>query len=139
VTVPVIAVGYDHSRDAAEAARFACSLAATTRARVVFVHAVGLRERYQGVAKASELPAELGDLASEAGLDATRVSWRVEDGDACSVLLRAADDPVNADLVVVGSRGQGAHAGLMLGSTSLEMAERSRVALVIVPASRDVR
>ncbi|MFI5036177.1 MAG: universal stress protein [Acidimicrobiales bacterium] len=134
--VRVIAVGYDHSPDAAAAARFALGLAAATGAAVVFVHAAGLRERYEHVARDPDLPDELVALAGAAGVDVARVAWRVEDGDACSVLLRAAGDPVNADLVVVGSRGQGAHAGLLLGSTSLEMAERSRVPLVIVPANR---
>jgi nucleotide-binding universal stress UspA family protein len=33
----------------------------------------------------------------------------------------------------VGTRGQGAHAGLLLGSTSLELAEHSTIPLVIVP------
>jgi nucleotide-binding universal stress UspA family protein len=35
--------------------------------------------------------------------------------------------------LVVGSRGQGAHAGHLLGSTSHELAEHARVPLVIVP------
>jgi len=52
------------------------------------------------------------------------------------VMLRAIDDPVHADLLVVGSRGQGAHAGLLLGSTSLQLAERAHVPLVIVPMER---
>jgi nucleotide-binding universal stress UspA family protein len=138
VTVRVIAVGYDHSPDAVVAASVACNLARATGARVVFVHAAGLRERYEGAGRDGELPAELDHAVSVAGLDASRVEWRVEDGDACSVLLRAAGEPVNADLVVVGSRGRGAHAGMLLGSTSLEMAERSSVPLLIVPAPRDL-
>jgi nucleotide-binding universal stress UspA family protein len=36
-------------------------------------------------------------------------------------------------LLVVGSRGLGAHAGMLLGSTSLELAEHSRVPLLNVP------
>ncbi|MDE3065295.1 MAG: universal stress protein [Acidobacteriota bacterium] len=137
MSVRVIAVGYDHSRDAARAARFAFDLGAATGASVVVVHAVGLREHYAGAAPGADLPAELADLADEAGLDLARLSWRVEDGDACSVLLRAAHEPLGADLVVVGSRGRGEHAGLLLGSTSLELAERCAVPLVIVPAPRD--
>ena len=64
------------------------------------------------------------------------MSWHAEDGDACSVLLRCDAEPVGADLVMVGSRGQNAHAGMVLGSTSMELSERSRVALVIVPSGR---
>lgn len=132
----VIAAGYDHSDDARAAARFALDLAAASGARVVFVHAVGLRARYEGERDDPEMPAELADLVAAAGLDPSRVAWRAEDGDACSVLLRCASAPVGADLVVVGSRGQGAHAGLLLGSTSLEMAEHCPVPLVIVPSGR---
>jgi nucleotide-binding universal stress UspA family protein len=36
-----------------------------------------------------------------------------------------------------GSRGQGAHAGHLLGSTSHELAEHARVPLVIVPTPED--
>jgi nucleotide-binding universal stress UspA family protein len=129
----VIAAGYDHSPDALAAARVALELARSTGAALVFLHAAGLRERFEGVAVPGELPGELAGLAREVGLAPDALSWRVEDGDACSVLVRAAEDPVGADLVVVGSRGQGAHAGRMLGSTSLELAERSRVPLLIVP------
>jgi nucleotide-binding universal stress UspA family protein len=136
MSIEVIAVGYDHSADAAVAARFALRLATATGARVVFLHAAGLRERFERTAREDELPAELVELVAESGLDGSRVSWRVEDGDACTVLQRAPDDPVHADVVVVGTRGQGAHAGLLLGSTSLELAERATVPLIIVPAAR---
>jgi nucleotide-binding universal stress UspA family protein len=53
------------------------------------------------------------------------------------VLLRAKDEPIEADLLVVGSRGQGVHAGLLLGSTSLQLAERATIPFVIVPSGRD--
>jgi len=135
--IEVIAVGYDHSADAAVAARFALRLAGATGARVVFLHAAGLRERFEHAEHEAGPPAALVGLIAESGLPAARVDWRVEDGDACTVLQRAALDPVNADVVVVGTRGQGAHAGLLLGSTSLEMAEHSSVPLIIVPAPRD--
>ncbi|MGH9021156.1 MAG: universal stress protein, partial [Acidimicrobiales bacterium] len=76
---------------------------------------------------------ELVELARGAGLDVARVSWSVEQGDATSLLLRAGAD---ADLVVVGSRGHGAHPGLLLGSTSLELAEHSTTPVLIVPSAR---
>jgi nucleotide-binding universal stress UspA family protein len=55
------------------------------------------------------------------------------DGDPCSALLRMAQTPDGASLLVVGSRGAGAHAGTLLGSTSLELAEHARVPVAIVP------
>jgi nucleotide-binding universal stress UspA family protein len=41
--------------------------------------------------------------------------------------------PESADLLVVGSRGSEAHEGSLLGSTSLELAERSAIPVTIVP------
>ena len=74
------------------------------------------------------------NVADDCGLDAARVHLHVANGDACSVLIRMADDPISADLLVVGSRGQGKHPGLLLGSTSLELAEHATIPLVIVPS-----
>ena len=36
-------------------------------------------------------------------------------------------------MLVVGSRGSGAHAGTLIGSTSLELAEHARVPVTIAP------
>ena len=58
------------------------------------------------------------------------------DGDPCSALLRMTMPPETADLLVVGSRGSDAHEGSLLGSTSLELAERSVVPVTIVPQGR---
>ncbi|NNN01775.1 MAG: universal stress protein [Acidimicrobiaceae bacterium] len=131
-----IAVGYDGSPAAQEALRWTFQLADSTGARVVVVYAVGLMARYEGHGASLELEQSVGQLAEDVDFDMTHVRWHLSDGDACSVMLRAIDDPVNADLLVVGSRGQGAHAGLLLGSTSLQLAERSSVPLVIVPSER---
>ncbi|HKH88012.1 MAG TPA: universal stress protein [Acidimicrobiales bacterium] len=131
-----IAVGFDGSADAQVAARWAFRLAGQVGVDVVVVHAVGLLEHVAGTGNAVELEAMAHRLASEEGLDPGRVRWHLADGDPCSVLARAAQPPIEADLVVVGSRGHGARAGLLLGSTSHELAEHSHVPLVIVPAGR---
>jgi nucleotide-binding universal stress UspA family protein len=130
------AVGFDGSEDAAAAVRWAFTLAGQVGADVVLVHALGLLEHAEREHLATWLQATALELATEHGFDATRVRWHLDDGDACSVLIRAAGHPVSADLLVVGSRGQGAHAGLLLGSTSLELAEHATIPLVIVPAGR---
>ena len=131
-----IAVGYDGSPAAQAALRWSFALARSTGSRVVVVHAVGLMARYEGHGASIELEQSVGELAEDVDFDMTYLRWYLSDGDACSVMLRAVEDPVNADLLVVGSRGQGAHAGLLLGSTSLQLAERSSVPLVIVPMER---
>ena len=135
-TPQTIAVGYDGSPSAQAALLWTFQLARSTGATVVVVHAVGLLARFEGQGASLELEQSVGQLAEDIDFDMTQLRWYLSDGDACSVMLRAIDDPVNADLLVVGSRGQGAHAGLLLGSTSLQLAERAHVPLVIVPMER---
>jgi nucleotide-binding universal stress UspA family protein len=134
-----IAVGFDGSSDAEAAVGWAMMLAKQIDAEVVVVHAVGLLEHASGGGVA-DLEEAVAELTRKAGIEPTQVQWQVGDGDPCSVLIRAGrGGPINADLLVVGSRGQGVHAGLLLGSTSLELAEHSVVPLVIVPTGRAER
>ncbi|HXQ18373.1 MAG TPA: universal stress protein [Acidimicrobiales bacterium] len=131
-----VAVGFDGSPDAEAALRWSVAVANRVGADVVVVHATGLLEHLDRPAAAGDLEAGVRALAAEEGLDPGRLRWQAGDGDPCSVLLRAADPPISADLLVVGSRGQGAHAGLTLGSTSHELAEHASIPLVIVPSGR---
>lgn len=131
-----IAVGFDGSREAQDAVTWTLQLAATTGADVVIVHAVGLLEHMANTDVTLELDVTVRKLALKVDFDSARIRWLIEDGDACSVLVRCADEPTNADLLVVGSRGRGAHAGHLLGSTSLQVAERSSIPIVIVPTGR---
>jgi nucleotide-binding universal stress UspA family protein len=130
----VVAVGFDGSADAACALRWAATLALATGADVRAVHAVGLLE-HAGLAVAAHEDSARR-VAVESGLPSERFAWEARDGDPCSVLRRAAEGPGAADLLVVGTRGAGAHPGALLGSTSLELAEHAPVPVVIVP--RDV-
>ena len=68
-------------------------------------------------------------------MDRGDVEWRVVDGDPCGALLRKPSHPTRTILLVVGSRGSGAHAGTLLGSTSLELAEHAPIPVTIVPPS----
>lgn len=54
----------------------------------------------------------------------------VAEGHAAPVLLAAAED---ADLIVVGSRGHGALAGMLLGSVSEHVVRHAPCAVVVVP------
>lgn len=69
---------------------------------------------------------DLNDLP--AGLDR-----EVVEGPPAQVLLDTSSD---ADLIVVGSRGRGGFAGLLLGSVSQQVAHQSRCPVVIVPPDR---
>ena len=129
-----IAVGFDGSPDAEAAVRWTLSLARQLDVDVVLVHAVGLLEHARHPEVATELESTMRHLNAECGVDPDRVRLSVVDGDACSALLRCAEEPLHASLLVVGSRGAGAHAGLLLGSTSLELAEHSTIPLVVVPS-----
>ncbi|MGC1420671.1 MAG: universal stress protein [Acidimicrobiales bacterium] len=132
-TLHTIAVGYDGSPDAEVAVRWAMEAAVAARSNVAVVHAAGLLEHLNTRFSKDELPQAVLALAGQCGLDTERLFWYVNDGDACSVLLRAGEAPVEADLIVVGSRGQGQHPGLLLGSTSLELVQHSHVPVVVVP------
>jgi nucleotide-binding universal stress UspA family protein len=58
------------------------------------------------------------------------------EGHAVTELLKAAHD---ADLLVVGARGHGGFAGLLLGSVSQQCAHHASCALVIVPRPKEER
>ena len=134
--VQTIAVGFDGSQPAEAAVRWAFTLARPLEAEVVLVHAVGLLGHLEGEDVTAEFHDAVARLAHECNFDIGHVSWQVEDGNSTSVLMRASGAPVHADLIVVGSRGKSAHAGLMLGSTSLQLAERSTIPVMIVPFDR---
>jgi nucleotide-binding universal stress UspA family protein len=127
-----IAVGYDGSRDSQVAVRWAAQLAMATGAQLVVVHAVGLLEGTERPQLRPD-PSIALETASSVGLEPQRLQWLALDGDPCTVLLRVADPPISADVVVVGTRGAGQHSGTILGSTSLELAESTTIPLTIVP------
>ena len=130
-----IAVGYDGSRDAIVAARWAMEAAKDFGAVVTIVHATGLREHLHQKYAPDVTPPDLIALAQECAFEESGLHWLIANGDACSVLLRMASPPINADLLVVGSRGEGKREGLLLGSTSREVAEHAPIPVVVVPAS----
>jgi nucleotide-binding universal stress UspA family protein len=128
-----IVVGFDGSNDSRTALRWAADLATLAGARLRIVHAVGLLE-HAGLGTTIEIHREKAvQTATDAGLSLADIEWSVVDGDPCSALLRMTEAPESADLVVVGTRGSNAKSGSILGSTSLELAERSTVPVVIVP------
>ena len=132
-TAQTVAVGFDGSTHSESALRWALHFAVDNDSSVLLVHAVGLLEHLGQRDVSVEFDETVQRLCLEAGIDRSRVRWHVSDGDACSVMLRVAASPTFATLLVVGTRGHGAHAGHLLGSTSLELAEHSTVPLVIVP------
>ena len=129
-----IVVGFDGSKDSEAALRWAARLSGMMGARLRIVHAVGLLE-HAGLSDHAAVHRETAlQLVTDAGVRSADVEWTVVDGDPCSALLRMTIAPELVDLVVVGSRGTNAHAGSLLGSTSLELAQHAAVPVLIVPA-----
>lgn len=64
------------------------------------------------------------------------VSWTLFDGQPAEVLVRASD---TAEVLVIGSRGRGGFAGLLLGSTSQSVLPYSQSPTMVVRVARDHR
>ncbi|MGH3001524.1 MAG: universal stress protein [Gaiellaceae bacterium] len=144
----LIVVGVDRSEGATEALRFALEEAKLRGATLCTVHAwqfgyvgaSGFEGAYPNVG------VDLGDVhhAAEASLEAAiaealpeqedvEIERRVVEGAPGAVLV---DESRGADLLVVGSRGHGGFAGLLLGSVSQQVAHHAACPVVIVHPKR---
>ncbi|WP_029432350.1 universal stress protein [Blastococcus sp. URHD0036] len=138
---PVV-VGVDGSLDSRAGVRAAIDEARLRRAplRMVTITTWPIRDASRRSVRTTELVgvvrggAEvlLRDLAAEAAdlLGPERVTWSVEDGDAVGGLAAAAGD---AQLLVVGARGVGGVAGLLLGSTAAGLVTAAPCPLMVLP------
>jgi nucleotide-binding universal stress UspA family protein len=145
----LIVVGVDSSEGGKAAFRFALDEARLRRATLRVVHTwqfgyVGVR----GIDGFSPvLGADVSELrrTAEVALDAVLhevapaqngvvVERRVSEGAPATVLV---DESRDADLLVVGSRGHGGFAGLLLGSVSQQCAHHAACPVVIVRAKAD--
>lgn len=142
----LIVVGVDSSEGAKAALRFALKEAKLRQATLRVVHT--WQFGYIGVSGiegfSPVVGADLGDLrrTAEVALDAVMheaapdsdgivIERRVSEGAPATVLV---DESRQADLLVVGSRGHGGFAGLLLGSVSQQCAHHAACPVVIVPA-----
>ena len=139
-------VGVDDSRGARVALAWAARHTAATEGRLRVVHAYEFslawidaynpeipdwRKRAQGGAEALTEQVVSDVLAPE---ERERVEVAVGEGDPVDVLR---DESRDAAVVVVGSRGRGGFAGLLLGSVSQRIAQCSACPVVIVPTPPD--
>jgi nucleotide-binding universal stress UspA family protein len=140
----VIVVGVDHSAGSKEALRFALEEARLRRATLRAVHAwrdayIGWSGIGAGVPPADDDLHEFRDAALSV-LDSTlqeaipdpagvEVERRLVEGAPAAVLVEESRD---ADLLVVGSRGLGGFAQLLLGSVSQQCAHHAECPVVIV-------
>jgi nucleotide-binding universal stress UspA family protein len=140
--MPRIVVGVDDSPEAAAALRWAIDEARLRRAALVIVHAWSfplIGELPGGAVDTLTTDLERAAAAlldqvvhrvagDEPGVDVER---RVLEGGAANVLLAAA---AGADLLVVGSRGRGGFAQLLLGSVAQQCVHHAPCPVVVVRA-----
>jgi nucleotide-binding universal stress UspA family protein len=141
VTLERIVVAVDGSPGGARALDWAAGLAADVGAEVVAVHALGLLDALEGREK---VPAQAHrdeirrrferDWCSVLDARGVRAQRLLRDGPAVPTLLAVADE-VDADLIVLGSRGLGGFPDQLLGSTSTQVAQSSRRPVAIIPGS----
>jgi nucleotide-binding universal stress UspA family protein len=138
----VIVVGVDHSAGARSALRFALEEARLRQTTLRVVHAwqfeyAGANEglfpgpmaEFEDFRQGAEaaLAETLKKVVSDA--DAVTIERRVEQGAPAGVLV---EESRTADLLVVGSRGHGGFAQLLLGSVSQQCAQHAFCPVVIV-------
>jgi nucleotide-binding universal stress UspA family protein len=139
-----VVVGIDGSAGAAAALRWAAAEARLRASRLLIVHAwkpiyanvllLGPLGGFSGVPDSdTHRAAEALLEKATARLDAqdVEIECRAVEGGAAEVLVAAATE---GDLLVVGSRGHGGFAGLLLGSVSQQCAHHARCPVVVVHA-----
>jgi nucleotide-binding universal stress UspA family protein len=72
-------------------------------------------------------------VATETGVTVREITVIVATGDVAEELVRASRD---ADLLVVGSRGSGGFAKLLMGSVSSQVTHHAACPVVVVPGTR---
>lgn len=143
--IALVVVGYDGSGAAAEAVRWADSLARRTGSALRVVWAWKIRDVWDtAVAEdpqaVSPPMTELESVARRRlaevvarllGPDVPHVEVHLRQGpDSADILLHAAAD---ADVLVVGSRGRGRAASAVLGSVSARCVHESPVPVLVIP------
>jgi nucleotide-binding universal stress UspA family protein len=144
--MPGIIVGVDGSGHSQQALRWAIQEALVRRAplTVLTVHQTiigwaGGPVSYPGDKTATEQARKAAQdetdtvLEELAGQHPDSVTVEAVSGIPAQALLNAADN-ANADMIVVGSRGAGGFASLLMGSVSTQVAQHAHCPVVVIPA-----
>jgi nucleotide-binding universal stress UspA family protein len=140
-----IVVGVDGSEHSGFALEWAIRMAHGMHSDVVAVYAIDLPVWYASAAGAvppqfdpewraamqMEFEAQWCKPLKDAGV---RYYTRMEDGRAASVINQVSDE-MNADVIVVGRRGRGGVAELLLGSVSHELVLQSKRPLLVISSA----
>lgn len=136
-----ILLATDGSRHAEEALKYAQDLALRDDAQVIVVHAFEALPPYLEKSRRDELAVrhtiegervanEAAQKLQEAGVE---VIVEVREGPPADAVLRVAEAR-QADLIVMGSRGRGELASLLLGSVSHRVLAHAHVPVLVVRA-----
>jgi nucleotide-binding universal stress UspA family protein len=139
-----ILLATDGSPNAQGALKYAQGLALRDNAQVIVVHAFPSIPTYLGepwreqfvektVAQAEQVADYAAERLREAGID---VIVEVLEGPPADAILRVADVR-HCDLIVMGNRGHGEVASLLLGSVSHRVVAHAHAPVLIVRATED--
>jgi nucleotide-binding universal stress UspA family protein len=133
-----ILVAVDGSHHASAALAMALDMAQHYGASLCLLHAfphisdlLGTPYHEDVLAARTTIGAQLLESARQQAGNAVPVETQLVEGPPASAILRAAVEG-QYDLIVLGSRGQGQLAGLLLGSASAAVAQRARCPVLIV-------
>jgi nucleotide-binding universal stress UspA family protein len=138
VQIRRVVVGLDGSAVADRAGEWAGGLAVAVGAEVFAVHALGLLHRtatgefFPADTHRDEIRDELERWCAPLRDAGARYQFELREGNPVTALLQVADE-LDADVLVVGSRGAGGFPGLLLGSTSTQLAQHAHIPVLIVP------
>lgn len=139
---PLVVVGVDGSEGSQAALRWAADYARRCDARLQVIGAWQFPAMYYGYAVAlpeDDLAGETRRLVQQTVLEVlgadpdVPAETKIVQGPAGQVLVDAAE---SADLLVVGSRGHGAFAGMLLGSVSNHAVHHATSPVVVVRAPK---
>lgn len=133
---PVILVGYDGSAHAERALEWATELAAETGGRLLVARILGFAAMDAAVNLHDEAERELADLAFRVTDKGVRCDGVVAWGDPRQELERIADEH-QADLLVIGPRGEGALTKIVLGTVASYLTEHADRPVAIVPPATE--
>lgn len=128
VAIHKILLGYDGSDDAKKAAVLATDLAQKYGATIVICHAFG---HMPVTAKPSEVRRLVNPVVEDLAKVGIATQVAVPDAVPAQGILSAAEE-YGADLIVMGGRGRGTFANLLLGSTSERVLHYAKVPVLIV-------
>jgi nucleotide-binding universal stress UspA family protein len=134
-----ILLATDGSPSAAEAARYAGQLAQLTGAQVIVLHAYPRvpaflgepdfgRLIHENLAEAERIVAPALEQLVDAGVDA---SAEILEGPPAEAVLAVAENS-GCDLIVLGTRGYGQLAGMLLGSVSQKVLANATLPVLVV-------